>query len=168
MTRKIIALPTQDELQALLNYDARTGQFTWRNSRGPVRAGAPAGWRHTNGYVYVGLYGRNYKAHRLAWMYVYGVDPDGLIDHKDRNPANNRIANLRVASEGQSNQNKRVYKNNASGHKGVGWYARRGLWRVRIQHENKIVLVGFFDSVERAVAARKAAEKRLHTHAPSP
>jgi hypothetical protein len=165
MTRKIIQLPTQAELRTLLAYDPDTGRFTWRVSRGTVRAGSPAGWLHKLGYVYIGLNGKNYKAHRLAWVYTYGTDPVGLIDHIDRNPANNGLANLRAVSDGQNNQNKRVYKNSASGHKGVGWYARRNLWRVRIQHENKVVLVGFFATVAHAVEARKAAEKQLHTHA---
>ena len=166
MTRKIISLPTQAELHTLLDYNPNSGLFTWRISRGTACAGKPAGWQHKSGYVYIGLHGKSYKAHRLAWMYVYGVDPLGLIDHVDRNPANNRLTNLRTASDGQNNQNKRTYKNSVSGHKGVGWYARRGLWRARIQHENRVVLVGFFGSMEEAVAARSAAEKRLHTHAP--
>jgi len=166
MTRKIVPLPTQAELRALFEYDPDSGVFTWRISKGTVRAGDRAGWLHKSGYVYIGLHGKSYKAHRLAWAYAYGVDPAGLIDHKDRNPSNNRLANLRVVSDGQSNQNKQVYRNNASGHKGVGWYARRNMWRVRIQHENRVILVGFFSSVQQAVAARKAAEKRLHTHAP--
>ena len=165
MTRKIIPLPSQETLHALLQYEPATGVFRWRKSTGTAVAGSEAGWLHKAGYVYIGLGGRNYKAHRLAWMYVYGVDPSGLLDHKDRDKTNNRVANLREVTDGQNNQNKQVYRNNASGHKGVGWYAKRNAWRVRIQHEGAVRLVGFFKDIPSAVAARKAAEQALHTHA---
>lgn len=165
MTRKIIALPSQKELRDRFVYDPKTGVFRWRRSAGTARSGEEAGWVHKSGYVYVGLNGRSFKAHRLAWMYVYGKDPQGLLDHIDRNKANNRIHNLRVVSDSQSNQNKKAYRNNTSGYKGVGWYAKNKKWRVRIQHERRIILVGFFDTVEEALAARQCAEKRYHTHA---
>lgn len=165
MTRKIIPLPSQAVLHTLLHYDPVTGAFKWRKSNGTAAAGSTAGWLHKTGYVYIGLGGRNYKAHRLAWMYVHGVDPAGLLDHKDRDKTNNRILNLREVTDGQNNQNKRVYRNNASGHKGIGWYAKRNAWRVRIQHEGVVRLVGFFKDIPSAVAARKAAEQALHTHA---
>lgn len=165
MSRTIKKLPPQVTLQKLFVYDPDTGVFTWCANSGRARAGQEAGWLHSTGYVYVGLTGGSYKAHRLAWKYVYGTDPDGLIDHIDGDKANNRIRNLRVVTDGQSNQNKKTYRNNQSGHKGVGWYSRRNAWRVRIQHEGRVVLVGFYATLARAIAARNAAEQQLHTHA---
>lgn len=106
-----------------------------------------------------------YKAHRLAWVYVYGEAPVGLVDHVDRDVTNNRIKNLRDVTDGQSNQNKRVYKNSLSGHKGVGWYAPTGKWRVRIQHEGRVLALGHYNDLTAAIAARDKAEKALHTHA---
>lgn len=164
MPRKIVALPSQKTLKELFTYDAKHGVLRWKQSRGTAQAGAAAGWTHQNGYIYIGLNGRSYKAHRLIWMYVHGADPKGIIDHIDRNKANNRIANLRVVTDGQSNQNKGAYKNNVTGHKGVGWYPLRKLWRVRIQHNGRVHTIGYFSSVAAAVAARNAAEKKLHTH----
>lgn len=168
MARKITPLPSQEQLKALFIYNARTGVLMWRASRGTAKAGTEAGWLHASGYVYVGLNGRSYKAHRLAWMYVYGKDPQGLLDHKNRDKTDNRICNLRVVTDGQSNQNKQVYRNNQTGHKGVGWHAPRKRWRVRIQHEGRVLLVGYYPTLEHAVAARRAAEHRLHTHAVTP
>ena len=115
--------------------------------------------------MYIRVDGVDYKAHRLAWMHYYGVAPADLLDHKDRNNGNNRINNLREATHAQNQQNKKVYSINRSGHKGVSWYPLRGKWRVRIQHNTKSILVGFFDTVEEAVKARKQVEKKLHTHA---
>lgn len=165
MTRKLSALPSQQELHKLFTYNATTGVFVWRNSQGTAKAGTEAGWLHSSGYVYIGVHGRNYKAHRLAWVYVHGTAPNGLLDHKNRDKTDNRICNLRLVTDGQNNQNKKVYKNNGTGHKGVGWYAPRKLWRARIQHDSRVFLVGYYPTLEQAVAARRIAEQRLHTHA---
>lgn|SRR5574343_154020 len=165
MTRKILPLPPQTVLHELLHYDKRTGVFTWRKQTGRAVVGAEAGWLHSSGYVYVGVSGKYYKAHRLAWKYVYGEDPAGLVDHIDRDPTNNRIKNLRLASEQQSNQNKRAYRNSSSGHKGVGWFAPTKKWRVRIQHEGRVIQVGCYEELTDALAARQREENRLHTHA---
>jgi hypothetical protein len=165
MTRKILPLPSQARLHELLDYDPLTGVFTWRMSRGTVRANTRAGWQHSTGYWYVRVDGVDYKLHRLAWMWVHGHAPAELIDHRDRNKSNNAIANLREATHAQNQQNKKTYANNFSGHKGVSWYALRSKWRVRIQHNRRSILVGFFSTLEEAVQARRNAEVLMHTHA---
>jgi|DEB3_MinimDraft_2_1074329.scaffolds.fasta_scaffold00290_14 hypothetical protein len=165
MSREIKKLPSQKVLRELFTYDPGTGILAWRISTGRGRAGQEAGWLHVSGYVYVGVVDTSYKAHRLIWKYVHGTDPKGLIDHTDRNKTNNRICNLRVVSEGQNNQNKRTYRNNLSGHKGVGWYPRRNAWRVRIQHDGRVRLVGFYADLPTAIAARNAAEQQFHIQA---
>jgi hypothetical protein len=165
MSRAIKKLPTQATLQKLFVYAPDTGVFVWRVNTGRATAGQEAGWLHRTGYVYVGLTGGSYKAHRLVWKYVHGTDPDGLIDHIDGDKTNNRVHNLRVVTDGQSNQNKRTYRNNLSGHKGVGWYPRRNAWRVRIQHDGRVRLVGFYADLSAAIAARNAAEQQFHIQA---
>jgi hypothetical protein len=165
MTRKILPLPAQERLRELFEYDSITGSLTWRIAQGTQRKGAVAGWQHKTGYQYVGVDKRNYKLHRVVWMWVYGADPADLLDHKDRDKTNNRIQNLREATHAQNQQNKKTYANNISGHKGVSWYPLRNKWRVRIQHNKAPILLGFFDTLEQAIAARKAAEGQMHTHA---
>ena len=54
-----------------------------------------AGSVHSTGYVRIGIDGRKYTSHRLAWLYVHGVWPSDQIDHINRNRSDNRIANLR-------------------------------------------------------------------------
>lgn len=99
---------TQDLLKSLLHYDASTGHFTWRK---PTKFHPRlAGWRAgsvASGYVLIRVNGRKLKAHRLAWLYVYGSWPDEVVDHIDCNPLNNAIANLRLASFAQNNANAR-------------------------------------------------------------
>src|SRR4051812_32087311 len=95
---------TQARLQQVLRYNRRTGVFYWR---APIRAvrGSPAGARNSWGYWQTRIDGKQYKNHRLAWLYVYGCFPNGRLDHKNRNNSDNRISNLRVATPGQNRAN---------------------------------------------------------------
>jgi len=82
--------------------------------------------------------GRNYKAHRLAWLWCHGPIPEGLeVDHKDSNPANNAISNLRLATSQQQKANTKSRKpghpkggatGTRNGRPGSTSMAARGLW----------------------------------------
>jgi len=68
---------TAQRLRDVLTYDADTGQFRWRVtlSRRAV-AGKVAGCKNrTLGCIYIGIGGRIYKAHRLAWLHTHGAWP---------------------------------------------------------------------------------------------
>jgi hypothetical protein len=114
-------------LRELLHYDADSGAFRWRRPHhcaGKI-AGAPDG----RGYRRISVDGRRYKAHRLAWLYVYGEWPDGGLDHVNGNRFDNRIANLRPATnrQNQGNQAARRPGHLKGAHKiskGHGWQAR--------------------------------------------
>ena len=79
-------LITQSRLKSLLTYDADTGEFCWAvstSNRTPV--GSVANCRDKNGYVVIRVDKKLYKAHRLAWLYEYGVWPTKNIDHINLN-----------------------------------------------------------------------------------
>lgn len=58
--------------------------------------------------------------HRFVWYLHYGVPEEGyVIDHIDRNPLNNCISNLRLATIQENAMNQSKYKNNTSGYKGI-------------------------------------------------
>ena len=122
---KLVGELTQQQLKSLLDYNPATGRFVWtKNSSKHGRIAGQVG----NGYRVIELYGRSYTAHRLAWLYVYGVLPP-LLDHINGNPDDNRIANLRPATRSQNAANSRKSEANTSGYKGVsrsgdGWVAQ--------------------------------------------
>jgi hypothetical protein len=95
-------------------------------------------------------------AHRLAWIYMYGPTIGGAeIDHIDGNPANNAIANLRLATSRQQKQNKRAQSNNRSGLKGAYYHAchKGKKWRSQIKVGDVLIFLGYFHTAEEAHAA---------------
>ena len=155
---------TAERVRELLHYDPKTGEFTWRVSRGGgVKAGDIAGTiNKTKGYRNIWI-GGNYKAHRLAWLYVHGTWPEDQIDHINHVKTDNRIANLRPATNGQNMQNRPHQRNSPSGFKGVLGRSKSGRLPAKIAANGKQIWLGHFDSPELAYAAYCAAAARLHT-----
>jgi hypothetical protein len=145
-------LVTHRRLLELLTYDPLTGLFRWRiRPSGRIGAGEIAGNINPEGYRSMSLDRRFYKAHRLAWFYVHGVWPPEQLDHINRQRDDNRIANLRLATNQQNNANSVRQRNNTSGFKGV--YFHKQKWRAMIGISGKRVHIGFFSTPEIAHAA---------------
>jgi len=98
-----------------------------------------------------------YLAHRLAWLFTYGVWPVMDIDHIDRDPVNNRIANLRLATCSQNGGNARISARNTSGIKGVCWHKNTKKWQAQITVNRRNHALGYFDDINAACAAYRAA-----------
>jgi hypothetical protein len=121
-----------------------------------------AGGVISRGYRGVGIDGQRYLEHRLVWFYVHGVWPADQIDHINGDRSDNRISNLREASQSQNNGNCRKRGNNVSGYTGVFWNTRHAKWQAQIAMNGRNNYIGLFSDIEEAVAARKAAAKRIH------
>lgn len=152
-------------LRRLFHYDPETGVFT-RKYTG-TRSSAVAGGVHrcAGGKLYqsINIDGRFHKAHRLAWLYVHGVWPVGVIDHIDGDGQNNRLANLRDVSVAVNTQNLRAARRDTlSGLLGVSWNSRKKAWSAYINVENERKYLGYFDDPEEAHQAYLEAKRRLH------
>ena len=158
---------TQARLKELLSYDPDTGHFAWRTKHGKVRPGDVAGCPDKRGYLLIGIDRKLYKAHRLAWLYVYGAWPTKALDHIDGCTAHNAIANLREVTQSENMQNIAARKNSVSGHKGVSWDKARKAWVARIKIAYAPRHLGRFACVDEAIAAYKAAAAIFHTHNPA-
>jgi len=152
---------TYDRLRELLTYNPKTGKFFRRTSRGRARAGAECGGTLSERYVRIGIDGKLYSAHRLAWLYVHGYLPENGLDHIDRDPSNNRIENLREVSPSCNKRNCGNPRTNTSGVKGVGWDKRLGKWFVHIMVDRRMFNLGRYSDFDDAVCARLAAEQCL-------
>ena len=162
MSEHIVPRPelTAEYLRSILHYDPATGIFTWRvSTSNRVRAGDVAGCQNGSGYLLIKVQSRLYQAHRLAWLYMNSNWPEDQIDHINRIRTDNRIANLRDVSHKQNGQNASKPSNNTSGHPGVSWHKLTSKWRACIKHNQKLIHLGLFATIEEALSARKAAEK---------
>lgn len=154
-----------EELREMLTYDPATGVFVWRVDRPQRRVGDIAGscTLSSQGYRLISVKGTVYRAHRLAWLYVYGAFPTSDLDHIDGDRDNNRIANLRLATKTENSRNRRVAPDNATGFKGVtratGCKSR---FQAHIGIERRLKYLGSFGSAEEAHAAYVEAAKSLY------
>lgn len=150
-----------ERARELFSYDVTTGVLTRRKSVGAARAGRVAG-SYKEGYLTFVVDGRRYQAHRVAWLLVHGEWPPHEIDHIDRNPSNNALANLRLATSAQNKKNLSIRSDNKSGVKGVHWCSRRAKWVAQIKLPHKYVQLGRFGDFGTAVAVRRAAEVKYY------
>ena len=85
---------TRDRLIQLVSYDKATGLFTRRTGVSNVAAGDTPSYVNRCGHVEFRLDNVLYKAHILAWFYVYGTWPTARLLHRNGDKADNRIENI--------------------------------------------------------------------------
>jgi hypothetical protein len=162
---------TYERANQLLRYDPETGKLFWKvRKKGGKGFGGEAGYLNKSiGYMYVGIDNYRCLVHRIIWLLHYGYAPDCQIDHINRDRADNRIENLRLATRNESDnhQNRSLPSNNKSGVIGVSWHKAARKWCVEIWVDKVKHYIGLFENFEDAVIARKAAESRYHTFANS-
>lgn len=154
---------TAERLRRIVKYDPETGSFEWLMSlsfRRPL--GSECGEIKASGYRLIGIDGRRYRAHRLAWLYMKGHWPSLQIDHRNGVRSDNRWANLREATQAQNSAN--MMRSSKFGMKGVNRYenAVTGTvrYRAHITANGKSIYLGSFKtSAEAADAYRLAAIK---------
>lgn len=127
--------------------------------------GMVAGSLSGNGYLHINIGGRRVKNHRIIWEMHNGKIPDGMeIDHINHIKTDNRIENLRLVSHKQNLSNASLMADSSSGVSGVSWNRNRQKWHAYIKSNYKRRHIGFFDSFDDAVVARKHKEIELGFH----
>lgn len=160
---------TQERLKELLRYDPETGVFTWvgkTNDR--IRIGAVAGCVNSEGYWHVQIDGKKYKSHRLVWLYMTGAWPKNQTDHINGIRGDNRIENLREATNAENQQNRSARGHGKNGSIGVSWHKASGTWVASIGTRGRRKHIGCFKSIEDATLAYVNAKKNIHTFQPTP
>lgn len=153
-----------EKVKELLDYDPETGIFRWKINISAHRAGSVAGSPSSGmRYLAVRYKGKEYAAHRLAFLWMTGAWPEASLDHINGDKVDNRWKNLREATPSQNAANRSVTWVNKVGLKGVIRVTRYGVtkYEARIRVNGKQQHLGRFDSAQEAhqayIAAAEAA-----------
>ncbi|MEB2554088.1 HNH endonuclease [Burkholderia cenocepacia] len=125
--KNLVQKITLDRLHEMLDYSIVSGRFYWKIDRtGGVKAGDMAGSIDPRGYQCITLNGRQYFAHRLAWLWLTGEWPKKFVDHANGMRAANGWHNLREATNAENQQNQKP-RTSKTGIKGVCINIKRGV-----------------------------------------
>lgn len=156
---------TQDKLKEKLHYDPDTGVFIWVVPPAPsVKLGDTAGCLDSQGYIVIKWKDIQYKAHRLAFLYMTGAFPPEQTDHINGVRDDNRWENLRAVTCQENQRNRKLPKDNTSGVMGVTRRNKDKTWEVSIRIPGKRLYIGRFSDFSEAVCARKSAENKYNFH----
>lgn len=128
-------------------------QFFWNASGGERRYTWYACRGHKIGNRRIGVMGKTYRLHRE----LINAPADSKVDHQNGDGLDNRRANLRIATQGQNQQNRRKRKGK-SRFKGV-WFAGDGTPCASIQIDKKVHRLGRYPSEEDAARAYDRAAR---------
>ena len=136
---------TQLELKEILDYNPETGVFTWKiNKAYHIKIGSIAGSLKPTGYIQITINKKQYLAHRLAWLYVYGEWPKNQIDHVHGTEKGNSINNLRKVTHKQNQQNKKCHR--AGKLLGCSYVKSTKKWKSYIRFNGKQRHLGYFET----------------------
>jgi hypothetical protein len=158
-------MPTVERLKELLKYDPESGEFIRLKTVGynhKADEGSVAGSIRIR-HICIKIDARPLLAHRLAYLYMTGVSPEGEIDHINMNGLDNRWSNLRLATPSQNKCNVRARIDNKLGLKGVHRAKEGGKYKVQIGIKGKKrMYLGRFSTPEEARTAYLWASRKLH------
>lgn len=147
---------TQKRLKKLLHYDKGSGVFTW------LVDGQIAG--HDGVCINIRLFGKNYRAHRLAFLYVNGKMPTFNVRHINGYTYDNGWCNLVELTPDEKARREAEEDNTivegVSRHFPHGKNAGLRMWKAAIIINGKSSNLGYFHKKESAIKAKKEAEQR--------
>jgi hypothetical protein len=158
---------TQKRLKAVLEYDPKTGVFTWvakTSGSSNYAIGSKAGNPTPEGYWKICIDGKAYKAHRLAYLYMTGAWPKEEVDHISHDKMDNAFSNLRESSRADNARNLPPRIDNSSGFVGVSWHRKIGKWTAYINYEGARKHLGYFADKDEAAASYRLAAETLGFH----
>ena len=168
---------TREYLEAYFRYWPITGRFTRvvQPKKGPKKLFADTALAHgdtNNRYRTICVANKMLLAHRIVWIWHSRASiPAGMcIDHANGDGLDNRIENLRLATQLENTRNRRLCSRSSTGLKGVqienrpgrpGWFKAK----INVRGEggvSKQKYLGSFPTAEEAHAAYVEAASKYH------
>lgn len=165
---------TAEYARQVLDYNPGTGELRWKRRPESMFEGKKKGgcvrWNNRYagrraGSIHHGAKGALYRSlrinnkahleHRVIWLIFHGCWPKDKIDHLDGDGLNNRIDNLREATQRENMHNQRLRRTSKTGVCGVSWRKDLEKWTAYLRTKH----LGVFETLLDAVAARKSAEQ---------
>lgn len=157
-----MAKPAAELIRHLFDYNPETGVFRWKNNPAGMQKGSRAGCFDVDSSGYkrrrIRVLGKLYRASDLAWLYMTGEWPVLSVDHANRNGADDRWDNLRLATRSQQMMNRGDW--NAAYFRGVTKSGNK--FMARIQVDKKSIYLGTYVTVLEAKHAYDEAAKLHH------
>lgn len=150
---------TQQILRDMFDY--REDGNLIRKDTGAIVGSKPKVATRNRRYAATKIKGQHFCVHKLIYMYHHGEMPD-QIDHINVDSLDNRIENLRPATNQQNMSNRNLFKNNKSGYKGVCWHKQHKKWGVTIGINGLFKHLGYFEDLELAGLVSIEARDKYH------
>jgi hypothetical protein len=123
-----------------------------------------------DGYYTTRLYanGKGRTSKRARWLalcFIPNPDNKPTVDHMNRDRTDDRIENIRWATQAEQNINRilpMMVANNTSGARGVSWNKRLSKWHAQTKFKGTRIHIGYFDSVDDAKAAYEMKKRELN------
>lgn len=151
---------TAERARELFRYDAETGDLFWKERASRRHPDRPLRGNSSSGYYKVMVDRGTYLVHRICWLVFHGVWPVG-IDHINGLKTDNRLCNLREATQRQNAQNMRSVVG-LSGVQGVSWSETRKKWRAAITDGRRYISLGYFSTIPEAQAVYLKNKRERH------
>jgi hypothetical protein len=126
-------------------------------------------WCLSRGYANRKIYNNGNGKQTTIYMHRVVIELSGRkvlpgteIDHISQDKLDNRKDNLRIITHSQNVQNRKVFRNNTSGYKGVSWNIQSKKWQSHITVGGILKNLGNFDNILDAAMAYDIAAKKLH------
>jgi hypothetical protein len=153
---------TQERARELFDY-RDDGNLVWKVKKARANPGDVVGceFQSSRGgrYRRTKVDGVNYGVHQVVFLWHHGFIPN-YTDHADGNGLNNRIENLREATQSQNCFNSRMRCDNTSGERNVYWHERARRWFVRLSINRRTRSFGTYKTIAEARAvARRVREE---------
>ena len=158
----------KEQLEELFEYDPEgylVGKYVpWRRKESNTRVvGKRLGTKMKQGHLQVNFRTKDgikhrMLVHRIIFYLCKGYLPE-FIDHRDRNPLNNKIENLRQADKSLNSINRGPQCNTRFGQRGVYKVKTCNSYQSYITNKGERIYLGSYSSPEEAIQARLKAEE---------